>query len=56
MRVLLDHPDVAARWGAAGRAHVIAHRSWEDAGRSLVAVHERVATLGRRGEGGLCAR
>jgi glycosyltransferase involved in cell wall biosynthesis len=49
IRVLLDHPEVAARWGGAGRAHVAAHRSWEQAERALVHVHQHVATLSRRG-------
>jgi len=43
VRVLLDHPDVAARWGAAGRDHVVAHRSWAQAEQALVAVHREVA-------------
>lgn len=47
VRVLLDHPDIAARWGAAGRAHVVAHRSWEQAERALLAVHQEV--VARRG-------
>jgi glycosyltransferase involved in cell wall biosynthesis len=49
IRVLLDHPDVAARWGRAGRAYVAASRSWEQAQQALVHVHEHVATLPRRG-------
>lgn len=45
LRVLLDHPDLATRWGQAGRDHVAASRSWDRAGRALVLVHQHLATL-----------
>lgn len=40
LRVLLDHPELGARWGEAGRRHIADHLSWRHSCERLAAVHD----------------
>ena len=51
IRVLADHPDLAASLGEQARAHIRARFTWEHATRQLTGAYERLAALPRRDEG-----
>ena len=44
LRVLLDHPDRAAEWGAAARAHVEAGLTWDHSRRRLAELYAEVGS------------